>query len=181
MKKWLKIWIAALAIVWTIWGLMNMSNTVEAATWWNQTLKLVLSSAWDSTCTMTNWWTWSETASASAQNNKSSSTTPVLTCTFNATAAETLKLAGTNLTGPSWSTAIPVWNVKTTNSCTVWSTLAGTCWASTSTSLTTAWVALYTKTANKIWTWTFTETLTLDIPAWQIPWTYTGTLSFTLS
>ena len=181
MKKWLKFWLATLAVLWIMWISLYTSNSAEAAKTWSSTLKLTLSSAWDSTCAISAWWTWSETASASQQANKASTTTPILTCTFNNAEAETLKLAGTAMAWTAWSTAIPVWNVTTVNSCSVSSTLWGTCGSTWSTALTTAWVSLYSKSANKIGTWTFTETLKLTIPAWQIPGTYTGTLSFTIS
>lgn len=181
MKKWLKFWIAVVALLWMIWWSLYRVNNVEAAKTGSATLKLTLTSAWDSTCSIDTWWTWSATASASEQANKTSTTTPKLTCTFNNASAETLKLAGTAMTGPSWSTSIPVWNVKAKNSCSVSSTLSGTCWTTTATALTTAWVSIYSKDANKIGTGTFTETLTLTIPAWQIPGTYTWELSFTIS
>lgn len=168
MKKWLKFGITAIAAFWLLVLSLITLNSTEA--WTTAPLKLVLSPAWSSSCTLT--WEWSWTANASTSPQTATVVKNVLTgsCTLNQSAVEKITLPSTDLTGTAGTIAIS--NVKTVNTCTTGSTISWTCGATASTSLTTDWIILFTKTINKIWTVTVKETLTLTVPAWQAPWTY---------
>ena len=169
MKKWLKLGITAIAAFWLLILSLITLNSTEA--WTTAPLKLVLSPAWVSSCTLT--WEWSWTANASTSSQTATNVKNILTgvCTLNQSAIEKVTLPSTNLVGSAWTITID--NVSTVNTCTAWSTLNWTCWAMSTTQLTTTWVVLYTKSVNKIWTLTVKETLSLSIPAWTAPWTYT--------
>lgn len=173
MKKWLKLWIMALSVIWMFAIIFMSSNNTEAA---QATIKLTLSSWWTSSCTLA--WTaeFSWTASASQQNATSVTNTIVANCSLYRTWAEYVKITTSNLTWSTTSQTIARTQFKLKNTCSNAAWVSGTCGVETETAVPTNGLqTIYSKTANKIWTIRLSETYSLVIPAWQVQDTYNGT------
>lgn len=175
MKKWLKLWITALAILWMMWWIITTVNNVEAATKNNSlTLTIWPFNGWVNTCTWSDY-SFTATASTSDQNVHQSKS---FSCAFWATASSTVTLQMSwNMT---WPVTISSGSVKLKN--TEWtatpSALKSTTNAiSTFTAFNTTPAVLFSKAANKIWTWAWSAIdIQVTIPAWAPNGTYNWTI-----
>lgn len=173
--KWLKLWIAVLAILWMIWGSLYMYNTAEAAS--NNTITLTIGAfnGWNNTCTWANY-SFSATASPTEQTKTDSH---IINCAFWKTGSSTVTLQMSwNM---SWPQPIQASNIKVKN------TQARTATPSDlGSSALTSYAALssaqtlFTKAANKVWTWAGSAVeIQITIPAWAPNGTYNWTLVLT--
>lgn len=169
MKKWLKLWLLASAIVAMSWSILL--STTNAAT----NTATVQINDWTNRCT---WSDYTFTAFTVQSTAVSVSKTWKIECSLLNSASSwvvSLQIAA-NLTSTWWQN-IPgsSFTVATTAWTTAWSLVndtAESAWAFTSAR------TIYSKAATKAWTLkNIVATIAGTIPAWTPAWTYTGTLT----
>lgn len=175
MKKWLKLWITALAILWMMWWIITTVNNVEAATKNNSlTLTIWAFNGWVNTCT---WSDYSFSATASTTEQTKNQSKPFSCAFWNSAAASVTLQMSWNMT---WPMTITWGNIKLKN--TEWSATPttiknGNTAISTYTAFDSTPAVLFKKKADTIWTWAWTAVdIQLTIPAWAPNGTYNWTI-----
>lgn len=174
MKKWLKLWIAALSLLWVFAISVSWTNKAEAAK--KITVTLSWSTISDSCQDIADYtFTWQASLTEQTLAEKSNN----LTCTFAKTWAQSVTIQTTWL---AWPMNVPAANILLTTSSTcssvTWSIASSTCKAFSAVGLDAAKTVM-SKAQNTIGTAVHAIKIKVKMPAWAPEWEYNWTLTVT--
>ena len=175
MRKWLKIWIAALALLWVIGWLFLSDQETQAAS----SIQVILTNA-ETWSTCNDNFSIQLTGTVKSTDQTLWPKTWDLVCYFNKTLAETVSFQVADLT---WPQPIPAANVKLSAGSTCKSqawVASSTCKSFTAQSLSTP-KTIMSKAANTIGTATHALGISVLVPAYSPQWTYGWTVIITVS